>query len=620
MRINKYNEGEYFAPHKDAQYAPSGDERSLFSLLIYLTDDYEKGETKFYFPKILPKTNIKGLTIKEEIETYGGLENGYKCVIIKPKKGYAILFTHNLLHEAMPPEIKNNNLQITQRLVLRTDVLVKRKEKPLGFAVCSEEKEDYLACLNFFREAQQKELELIEDQCFSKFDNKINSGELYERSLSIRYCYPRLLESKLKKSIIKQDKQNSLIDQLPPEMWLNILKFLHEQDVQNLIFAYPQFQLLKIVWEAQEIKQLETDPIQSKFIPTIHAKYGSQTLFCFSDADFFYRHINECCRVAAVYAFFLLGHGQNSTTYTVRYNRNTQEVCEVKMENVLADAFYNRNCYGSLYRVKQRDENKRQPIVDLDYSVDRTYMTNRHQSQFIGQDLLSRLHLTIENSNLSDFSSDTKMNYYEISNERDVLIYQRRNTLHDNNEKLVDEHLNDDINEDDWAACMKNYILGYCEHLVEQTKQDSGTSLFRMLSAKDQLISNTCCHIENVLDLIQIYNHLIFDFDTHQLDVERLPDEEPYVRFHSLLNSCVRKLRRSVPRENSISYYRVNIEKLAKKTQGFNHASCQCLFPSVKVDQFSFLDYTYLSHIHLAVAQNTDHVFVLATYGGIAAF
>jgi hypothetical protein len=72
-------------------------------------------------------------------------------------------------------------------------------------------------------------------------------------------------------------------------------------------------------------------------------------------------------------------------------------------------------------------------------------------------------------------------------------------------------------------------------------------------------------------------------------------------------------------KKNPISYYRVDIQKLAKEAKGFNHASCQCSYPAVEVDQFSFLDCTYLSHIHLAVAQNTDHVFVLATYGGIAA-
>jgi hypothetical protein len=106
--------------------------------------------------------------------------------------------------------------------------------------------------------------------------------------------------------------------------------------------------------------------------------------------------------------FFLLGHAKESKMYTVRFNSNTQEACEVKMEKLLADTFYNRNCYGSLYPVKQKDKNKRQPMVDLDYSVDRTYMTNRHQSQFIGQNILSRLHLQVKRS---DSGSDTKMDY-----------------------------------------------------------------------------------------------------------------------------------------------------------------------------------------------------------------
>ncbi|UJR16948.1 hypothetical protein I4U23_003846 [Adineta vaga] len=448
--------------------------------------------------------------------------------------------------------------------------------------------------------------------------NTIQTGELYERSLSIRYCYPRLLESKSKESIL-------LNDQLPPEMWLHIFKYLHEQDMQNFIFAYPQFQPLQLIWHAQEVNRLNTDPIQSKFIPTIQAKYGSQTLFCFSDADFFNQNVNACCRVAAVYAFFLLGHAEDSQTYTVRYDRTTDQTCEVDMKKLLADAFYNRNCYGSLYRVKQKDENKREPMIDLDHSVDRTYMTNRHQSQFIGQDLLSKLHLEIiDKSNLA-----AEMDYYKDDHEieKHVLAYERRNALFDRNEKLVDEFLH--TGDESWydeIACTKNHILGYREHLLDQTKQESGTGLFRMLSAKDYLLDRLCfCplgdyNIKEVRKIIQLYNHLIFDFNTHQLSVERLPDKASSIhQSRTLLSKCVELLQQSVPAENPISYYRVNIEKLAEKTQGFNHASCQCYLPSVTIDQFSFLDYTYLSHVHLSVSQNSNNVFVLTTYGGIAA-
>ncbi|CAF3252277.1 unnamed protein product [Rotaria sp. Silwood2] len=626
-RSNKYRQDEHFAPHKDAQYAPNGDERSLFSLVIYLNDNYKQGETKFYFPKVTPKFDTKGLTIAEEIEAYGGLEGGYECATIKPKKGYAVLFTHNLLHGATVPQMEINS-DLMERIILRTDILVQRKGKPLGFAVCPEEQDDYLACLNFFREAQQNELKVYADPRQSVKISEI--GELYERSLSIRYNYPQLLELKSKPTVTHQDEENQLIDKLPIEVWLSIFKHLHEQDVQHLIFAFPKFQLLKMIWEAQETKRFETDSCRCKFIPTVHSQYGSRTLFRFPDSDFFYQHIDGCCRVAAVYAFFLLGHGSDSRTYTVRYDRNTHEICEVKMEKLLADAFYNRNCYGSIYRVVQKDEVKRQPIVDLDHSVDRIYMTNRHQSQFIGQDILSRFHFKIRQYHSSD-SETSDEDEDAIFDKLSILGYQRTHALYDRDKKLVDKYLN--VNDGrrlypHWMKCARDDVLGYYEYLVKQTKQNSSTSLFRMLLAKDRVIDGFCdCpmnshpNINEVEGLIQFYNHLVFDFDKHHLTVERLSDEKPVCSdYNSLLYQCVRTLQRSVPQENPISFYRVNIEKLAEAAKGFNHASCQCGFPSVKIDQFSFLDYTYLSHVHLAVGKNTDEVFVLATYDGVAAF
>ena len=192
MRINKYDADDFFAAHKDAQYAPNGDERSLLSLLIYLNDDYQAGETKFYFPKVQPSIELKGLSMKEEIHAHQGLDRGYECICVQPRKGHAVLFTHHLLHEAMPPIFPTTDRSV-QRIVLRSDVLVQRQGKPLGFAVSDEEREDYLACLNYFREAQQQELNR-----HPKTTRLDRIGDLYERSLSIRYCYPRLLNQKRK--------------------------------------------------------------------------------------------------------------------------------------------------------------------------------------------------------------------------------------------------------------------------------------------------------------------------------------------------------------------------------------------------------------------------------------
>ncbi|CAF4327189.1 unnamed protein product, partial [Rotaria sp. Silwood2] len=177
-----------------------------------------------------------------------------------------------------------------------------------------------------------------------------------------------------------------------------------------------------------------------------------------------------------------------------------------------------------------------------------------------------------------------------------------------------------------WETFKRDDILGYREHLLKQIKQDLGASLCRMVSADNHVMSTLCCCIlftpdfSEIKDSIVSYNHLIFDFDTHELVVESLSNELPrHSNYDSLLYDCVRTLQRSIPQENPILFYRVAIKKLVETTKGFNHASYQCSYPAIEIDQFSFLDYTYLSHVHLAISQNNDHVFVLATYGGVAA-
>ena len=68
IRFNKYNckKNEFFSVHRDSQFCPSGDERSVFSIVIYLNNGYSGGETVFYFPKD-SSIESKGLDISEEI-------------------------------------------------------------------------------------------------------------------------------------------------------------------------------------------------------------------------------------------------------------------------------------------------------------------------------------------------------------------------------------------------------------------------------------------------------------------------------------------------------------------------------------------------------------------------
>ena len=50
FRINLYQENNKFGYHRDSQYAPSANERSLFTGIIYLNDDFDGGNTNTFFP------------------------------------------------------------------------------------------------------------------------------------------------------------------------------------------------------------------------------------------------------------------------------------------------------------------------------------------------------------------------------------------------------------------------------------------------------------------------------------------------------------------------------------------------------------------------------------------
>lgn len=87
FRIYKYSPGQQFKMHRDGSYIRNENEKSFYTFLIYLNDDFEGGETEF--------------------------ENLFT---VAPKKGSALAFYHPLRHEG-------KTLISGQKYVLRTDVM-----------------------------------------------------------------------------------------------------------------------------------------------------------------------------------------------------------------------------------------------------------------------------------------------------------------------------------------------------------------------------------------------------------------------------------------------------------------------------------------------------------------
>ncbi len=99
FRFYLYEHGQTFKPHYDASYESETWRSSQLTLLIYLNDGYEGGETIFY--------RDSGM-LRPCLET--------RVATIAPKQGQILIFEHQQLHEGAP-------VISGQKYVLRTDVM-----------------------------------------------------------------------------------------------------------------------------------------------------------------------------------------------------------------------------------------------------------------------------------------------------------------------------------------------------------------------------------------------------------------------------------------------------------------------------------------------------------------
>ena len=81
FRFYKYDKGQEFKRHTDGKFVRNSNERSEYTLLIYLNENMTGGETEFTKIKVKPKTG-KAIFFKHERRHSGNLiESGVKYVL-----------------------------------------------------------------------------------------------------------------------------------------------------------------------------------------------------------------------------------------------------------------------------------------------------------------------------------------------------------------------------------------------------------------------------------------------------------------------------------------------------------------------------------------------------------
>ena len=99
LRLLRYDGGEYFAPHRDGTYVrEDGGDRSFVTVLIYLNQGFEGGETTFLHCRDFDKK-----------------------VPYVPETGSVLLFQHDILHEG-------SLLRSGTKYIIRTDVMYRQKK------------------------------------------------------------------------------------------------------------------------------------------------------------------------------------------------------------------------------------------------------------------------------------------------------------------------------------------------------------------------------------------------------------------------------------------------------------------------------------------------------------
>lgn len=145
-----------FLPHRDANFIADLDNRSIFTCMIYLNEDFEDGTTNFLTSSASRMDEI----IAEELKR--GYSTSYQ---LQPK---AVIFDHLLLHESAPVPSGN-------KFITRAEIVFNRYYNPYPNLNDWQEDPNYCKMLKYYKEVAEAEHRQQIDL----------SNQLYKKALSI---------------------------------------------------------------------------------------------------------------------------------------------------------------------------------------------------------------------------------------------------------------------------------------------------------------------------------------------------------------------------------------------------------------------------------------------------
>ncbi len=377
IRLSKYDTSSIgFLPHFDIQYhdyktsnnhhhsksTDSGDNnngtdssvelRSVYTVVIYLNDDFIGGNTIFYTP-INAGNTVSALTVRELIDLNGGLDNGYSKRTILPSTGTGIIFPHTFLHEA-------TGITSGSKYVLRADVVCKRRLSllPSSSSLSSSSsaspsllssrlhttpllRDIYRVCTEIFLQAEQYELN----------GHTRHAEELYQRASAINR---HAQQHQTTASLSSADAFSFVVHQ---DVWCFALSHLSLEDLHafscgSRVCRALERRVYAMLWRSYRCdvpKTISSSLPSESYIPQLVGHFVNKLVFVFSK-DVYKKHKEACLRVLTVAALFYHSNAMTDTSYVAHYDSERGRVLRCSKEALFACAFYELPCNGMFFR------------------------------------------------------------------------------------------------------------------------------------------------------------------------------------------------------------------------------------------------------------------------------
>ncbi|KAL0489787.1 prolyl 4-hydroxylase [Acrasis kona] len=188
IKFAKYQPGAKFRPHMDNCVAKGPDDRSIFTVIIYLNNDFEGGGTKFHQR---PKGELPFIDDSTQDSTSSSN--------IKPEAGSVLLFNHDVLHEGLQV-IKGT------KYIMKCELMFKRVTTS-GSILCESDLSSFLKSSVLYSNAHHLEV----------------NGDLY--SSTMEYLEALNIQVNHSSSIDSHSYPEDNIMSLPSEVILIIMSF-----------------------------------------------------------------------------------------------------------------------------------------------------------------------------------------------------------------------------------------------------------------------------------------------------------------------------------------------------------------------------------------------------------